>query len=188
MSKRKWVAAKLFAVLGGVGLAFGICVPRASAQVVPGGFSNANYLNYYTCNETSDEFYTGQMVLEVNGSGTFVSGALQASANAFTGGTFNSSSPPPANFCAYSLVVAGSSYLVSSDGVGVEVLSWAPPSPNTNQGACPGAFVMSDTFAMRTNGSRPSGAVVRTEITSDNFMNISASGVAADPGYGHCLK
>jgi hypothetical protein len=41
MLKRRSVAARLFAVLGGAGLAFSICVPRATARVPP--FSNTNY-------------------------------------------------------------------------------------------------------------------------------------------------
>jgi len=184
MSKRKWVAAKLFAVLGGAGLAIGICVPRAIAQLPTFEFSNANYLNRYTCNETSGKF-TGQMVLHVNGAGTYVSGTLEAPLSAFTTIT-PISVAPAANFCSYTLDVSGSSYLVSEDGIGVEVLSWTAASTNSSCPASGGTFIMSDTFVMRTNGLKPSGAVVRTEITSNNFLNQGQTTV--DPGYGHCLK
>jgi len=182
MLKRKWVAAKLFAVLGGTGLAFGLCVPRASAQVTPGSFSNANYANRYVCNEASDdEFFIALMSRFPNGAGTFTSGTMQAPDSAFTG--FSSALPPPGNFCAYTLDVAGSSYLVSSNGTGVEVLSFTGPA--TNPTGCPdspGTFEMSDSFVMRINGAKPSGAVIRTELTSDNLLDQD------EPGLGHCLK
>jgi|SRR5579883_1954703 hypothetical protein len=180
MLKRKWVAAKLFAVLGGAGLAFGLCVPSASAQApTPGNFSNANYANRYVCNLASDDdFYTALTTVFPNGGGTFTSGTMEAPVSAFV--AFDPTLPPPANFCAYSLDVAGSSYAVATNGTGVEVLSWSPAS--TNNPSCPAGFLMSDSFVMRINGAKPSGAVVRTETTSDNLLGED------EPGWGPCLK
>jgi hypothetical protein len=183
MLKRKWVAARLFAVLGGAGLAFGLCVPKANAQApTPGNFSNANYANRYVCNEASDDnFFIALMTLFPNGTGTFTTGTMQAPDSAFT--VFDAGLPPPSNYCAYTLDVAGSSYLVSSNGTGVEVLSWTGPATNNvNCPDSPGTFIMSDTFVMRINGARPSGAVVRTEVTSNNLLDED------EPGLGHCLK
>jgi hypothetical protein len=181
MLKRKWVAAKLFAVLGGAGLALGLCVPTASAAApTPGNFSNANYANRYVCNLASDDdFYTALTTIFPNGGGTFTSGTMEAPVSAFT--AFTATSPPPANFCLYTLDVAGSSYAVATDGTGVEVLSWTGAS--TNNASCPsGTFVMSDSFVMRITGARPSGAVIRTETTSDNLLEED------EPGRGHCIK
>jgi len=97
MSKRRWVAAKLFAALGGAGLALGICVPRASAAGPP-PFSNSNYSARYICNETSDSnFFTAIARLNANGAGTYNGGTLVASISAFTG--FDPASPPEDNSC-----------------------------------------------------------------------------------------
>ena len=181
MSKRRWVASKLFAVLGGAGLAIGVCVPRASAQPP---FSNANYLARYVCNVTSVEnFFTGMMKLVPNGSGTYTSGTLEASLSAVT--AFNPAVPPPGNFCMYTLDIAGSSYTVDVHGVGIEVLSWT--AATTNNALCPGmpTFTMSNAIVLRTFDTRASGAVVRTEITSNNFLG--EDGVPS-AGYGYCLK
>jgi hypothetical protein len=178
MSKRRWVASKLFAVLGGAGLAIGVCVPRASAQPP---FSNANYANRYVCNVSSDSnFFTGMMELVPNGAGTYISGTLEMPASAV--GPFNILLPPPGNFCMYTLDIAGSSYSVDVHGVGIEVLSWTTTNP-----ACPGSptFTMSNAIVLRAFDTRLSGAVVRTEITSNNFVNEAPSAFA---GYGYCLK
>jgi len=183
MSKRRWVASKLFAVLGGAGLAIGVCVPRASAQPP---FSNANYANRYICNVTADSnFFTGLMELNPNGAGTYTSGTLEAPASAV--GPFLPVAPPPGNFCMYALDIAGSSYSVDVHGVGIEVLSWTAAA--TNQGICPGApsFTMSNAIVLRTFDTRASGAVVRTEITSNNLLDEFPSGNSA-AGYGYCLK
>ena len=188
MSMRKWVARRLLAVLGGAGLAFGICVSQASAQLPP-PFSNANWANRYTCTEVLSAgglFDTGQMNIFPNGSGTFVSGKLVAPVtdNAIAG-AFNDLAPPTGNFCTYALDVAGSSYLINSNGIGVQVLNW---SPTVTTGPCivPAAYNMSETIVLRTNGVRPSGAVVRAETTSNNFLDESAAPPSA--GDGRCLK
>ena len=180
MSKRRWVGAKLLAVLGGAGLAIGVCVPRASAQPP---FSNANYLARYVCNVTAgSNFFTGMMKLVPNGAGTYISGTIEAPLSAFT--AFNPALPPPGNFCMYTLNIAGSSYSVDVHGVGIEVLSWT--GAITNSLACPdgpgGTFTMSDAIVLRTFDTRASGAVVRTEITSNNLLDTDVA------GYGYCLK
>jgi hypothetical protein len=180
MSKRKWVASKLFAVLGGAGLAIGVCVPRASAQPP---FSNANYANRYVCNVTSAlNFFTGMMEINPNGAGTYTGGTLEAPLSAFT--AFNPGVPPPGNFCMYTLDIAGSSYSVDVHGVGIEVLSWTGAA--TNSPICPdspgGTFQMSDAIVLREFDTRSSGAVVRTEITSNNLLDQDSA------GYGYCLK
>jgi len=179
MSKRRWVASKLFAVLGGAGLAIGVCVPRASAQPP---FSNANYVNRYVCGVSADDdFFTGTIVINPNGFGTYTSGTLEAPVSAFT--TFNPGAPPPGNFCLYNLDIAGSAYSVDVHGNGIEVLSWSPPSPNTNPPACPSTtFEMSNAIVLRAFDTKASGAVVRTEITSSNLLDED------DAGRGHCLK
>ena len=95
MSKRRWVASKLLAVLGGAGLAIGVCVPRASAQPP---FSNASYANRYVCGVSSDDdFFTGTMILSPNGTGTYISGTLEAPVSALA--AFNPALPPTGNFC-----------------------------------------------------------------------------------------
>jgi len=185
MSKRRWVASKLFAVLGGAGLAIGVRVPRASAQPP---FSNANYANRYVCNVTSAlNFFTGMMEINPNGAGTYTGGTLEAPLSAFT--AFNPGVPPPGNFCMYTLDIAGSSYSVDVHGVGIEVLSWTGAA--TNSIICPdgpgGTFTMSNAIVLRTFDTRASGAVVRTEITSNNLLDEFPSGNSA-AGYGYCLK
>jgi len=183
MSKRKWVAAKLFAVLGGAGLAIGICVPRASAQLLT--FSNSTYANRYVCGVSSDSnLFTGTMILTPNGSGTYVSGTLEVPVS-IDGGTFTPTLPPTGNFCTYLLNVAGSSYLVSAQGIGVEVLTWSPPSPNTNNPMCPSAtFVMSNTIVLRAYAATITGKSINTQITSSNFLGETADSA----GYGTCVK
>jgi hypothetical protein len=184
MSKRKWVAAKLFAVLGGAGLAIGICVPRASAQPPP--FSNNSYANRYICGVQSDDnFFTGTMEIVPNGSGSYVSGTLEAPVSAFT--AFNPGLPPVMNFCTYLLDVSGSSYLLSPNGLGTEVLSWSPPSPNTNPGACPTAtFIMSNEIVLRAFAATSTERSIVTETTSNNFLGEGLTSTNA--GHGTCLK
>jgi hypothetical protein len=178
MSKRKWVAAKLFAMLGGVSLAIGICVPRASAQVTVPPFSATNYANRYECNVTADEnFYTATMLLYPNGAGTYTDGSLVAALSAFT--TFNPTAPPEENTCSYSLILPASSYTVTSDGIVTEVLSWKAASANS--ASCPLTFVMSNTDVLRANVNA-AGKVQNLQITSSNLLNED------DPGKGQCLK
>ena len=84
MLKRRSVAARLFAVLGGAGLAFSICVPRATARVPP--FSNTNYGGRYICSVSArGNFFTAIMLLmpSGSGSGTYRGGTLFASVGAF---------------------------------------------------------------------------------------------------------
>ena len=110
MSKRRWVASKLLAVLGGAGLALAVWVPRASAQLT---FSNSSYANRYVCGVSSDgNLFPGTMILRPNGTGTYVSGTLEVPVSV-DGGAFTPTLPPTGNFCQYNLDVAGSSYLVN---------------------------------------------------------------------------
>lgn len=196
MLKRKWVAAKLFAALGGVGLAFGLCVPRASAantspdpNISPGSFSNANYLNRYICNESADgNLFTALIRLRPNGSGAFEAGVMQAPISA-DGGAIVGGNPPNLNFCEFDLNTNGSAYVVGTNGVGVEVLSWTAAATNSAGCATPYAtatFSSSDTFVLR-NQSRASGASISDEITSDNLLNQGAT-AATGAGYGSCSK
>lgn len=179
MSNRRWVGSGLLAVLGGATLALSISV-RASAAPPP--FSNSNYVNRYECNWTSDDnFFTSIAILNPNGSGTYSSGLLWVATNQFAG--FNPALPPNQNFCVYSLDVAGSSYSIGANGLGVEVLSWT--ALTSNNAACPtspGTFTMSDENALRTADTRPSGAAVFGWTTSNNLADQD------DPGYGPCLK
>jgi hypothetical protein len=183
MSKRKWAAAKLFAVLGGAGLAIGICAPRVSiAQPPP--FTAANYANRYECNVTSDEnFYTAVMLLYPNGAGTYTNGTLVAAGGRFF--AFDPAMPPEANTCSYSLILPSSAYVVSANGFTTEVLSWMADA--ANNAACPvstpplGSFVMSNTTALRANVTA-AGVVQNEQITSGNLLDFPF------PGYGQCLK
>ena len=198
MLKGKRIAARLVAMLGGAGLAFSFCVPRASAQGIPAGtYSNANYLNRYICNERTDSGMAPDsgiardpafaVIQEVfaNGSGTFTGGTLQAAIT--NGGVFVNTNPPSGNFCTFNLNVAGSSYSCGSNGVCVDVLSWTPAYNATAAPTCTNdfgaaTFLTSDTFVLRGYGARPSGASVRSEVTSDNFLNKDSS------GDGYCKK
>jgi hypothetical protein len=181
MLNRRRVGSGLLAVLGGATLALSISVGRA-ASAGPPPFSNSNYANRYECNLSSDDnFFTGIALLFPNGSGTYTGGTLWVATNQFAG--FNPGLPPPQNFCTYSLDVAGSSYSIGSNGLGVEVLAWTGFA--SNNAACPdspGTFTMSDTNALRTTDARASGAVILTETTSNNFADQD------DPGYGPCVK
>jgi hypothetical protein len=181
MLNRRRVGSGLLAVLGGATLALSISVGRA-ASAGPPPFSNANYANRYECNLTSDDnFFTGIALLFPNGSGTYTSGTLWVADNQFSG--FNPGSPPNQNFCTYGLDVAGSSYSISSNGLGIEVLAWtAFPTNNPLCPDSPGTFTMSDTNALRTADVRASGAVIQTWTSSNNFADQD------DPGYGPCLK
>src|SRR5215467_9034514 len=153
MSQRRWVGSGLLVVLGGATLALSVFVGRASAAA----FSNSNYANRYECNLTSDDnFFTGIALLFPNGSGTYTGGTLWVATNQFAG--FNPGLPPPQNFCTYSLDVAGSSYSIGSNGLGVEVLAWtAFLSNNPLCPVSPGTFTMSDSTVLSLN-QRPSGA------------------------------
>jgi hypothetical protein len=194
MSKRKWVAAKLFAVLGGAGLAIGLCVPRAGAQPPP--FSNNSYANRYICIVTAQKTavdadavgadavnagVTAVLRLSPNGSGSYNDGTLETPIDPFT--AFNPGLPPTSNFCTFVLDIAGSSYLLGPDGLGVEVLSWSPPSPNTNPSACPTTtFIMSNEIVLRAFAATLTGRSITTEITSNNFLDQD------EAGEGECFK
>jgi len=177
MSKRKWVAAKLFAVLGGTGLAIGICVPRATAVVPP--FSAANYANRYVCNVSDDSNgTTGVARVNPNGAGAYHSGDLQV---ALDGAVFpfDPAVPPEDNFCEFTLNTAASSYTVSASGLGTEVQSWkAVPGNNVD---CPPSFVMANAIALRTN-INANGKVQNVQLSSGNLADDD------EPGYGSCLK
>jgi len=177
MSKRKWVGAKLFAVLGGTGLALGICVPRATAVVPP--FSAKNYTNRYVCTVSDDSnSTTGVVRIRPNGSGAYNGGTLEI---ALDGAVFpfDPAAPPEDNFCTYSLVPAASSYTVSANGLGTEVQSWKPAAGNDPD--CPLSFVMSNTIALQTNVNA-GGVAQDLLLTSSNLADDG------EPGYGSCLK
>jgi hypothetical protein len=92
--------------------------------------------------------------------------------------------PASGNFCVFNLSTVGSSYSVDQKGVGVEVLSWTNPTTNPPGCATPfpaATFTTSDRFVMRAE-TKPSGAVIQTVVTSDNFLD------QGDPGGGYCLK
>ncbi|MBV8357410.1 MAG: hypothetical protein JO189_05670 [Deltaproteobacteria bacterium] len=195
MSKRQGLASKLLAVLGGAGLAIGICAARASAQAtlppLPPPWSNANFANRYVCNATSGSgdatvggnIFTGVMKINPNGAGKYTAGTLNASGSPFF--PFSPNSVPTANFCSYSLNTAGSGYAVSPQGIGTDVLLWTLTSTNT---ACPPTFVEHDIFVIRNNVTA-NNTVPRTDFTSDNFLGLHGSVIAPrDPGHGYCLK
>lgn len=182
MSKRRGLASKLFAVLGGAGLAIGICVPRANAQVPP--FSNANYANRYVCNVHADfDFVGAVMKINPNGSGGFTAGTMNAAISPFA--AFNPAGTAPTNFCSYTLDAPASSYAVSQQGIGTEVLSWTANS--TNNTSCPesspagGNFLMYNKFVLRNNVTA-NNTVPRSDITSGNLLDDG------ETGRGYCLK
>lgn len=176
MLKRQGLASKLFAVLGGAGLAIGICATRASAQAtVPPPWTNANFDNRYICNVSSNggEF-TGVMKINPSGTGVYTAGTLYASASPFA--AFNPNATPAANFCTYALNTHASTYGISSKGIGSDVLSWALTG---GPAGCPSSFVMTDTFVIRNNVTA-NNTSPRTDFTSNNFLG--------DPGAGYCIK
>jgi len=189
MSKRRWVAAKLFAVLGGAGLALGICVPRASAANPP-PFSNSNYDNRYICNVTSDEnFFTAVIRVTPNGNGTYTDGTLVTPLDSFGVVPFNPADTPEDNSCSYGLVAPSSSYVVSANGLTVEVQTWKA-SPG-NDPSCPdsplGTFVMSNEIVLRANVNA-NGKVQNASISSGNLLDQGVIFVTEDPGDGFCFK
>jgi hypothetical protein len=189
MSKRRWVAARLFAVLGGAGLAIGVCAPRALAATPP-PFSNTNYDNRYICNTTSDgNFFTAVYNVNPNGSGSYTSGTLVTPLNSFGVVPFNPADTPEDNSCSYSLVGPSSSYVVSSNGLTTEVLTWMASAGNDP--SCPdsplGSFVMSSELVLRANVNS-AGKVQQLSISSGNLLDQSVLFGVENPGDGYCLK
>ena len=128
MSDRRSVAARLFAVLVGAGLALSIGVPRATARVPP--FSNHNYAGRYVCSVSSNgNLFTAIMLVTPSGTssslgmGIYRGGTLFASVGAFF--AFDPKAPPKDNFCSYTLdnQPISSFYLVGSNGLTSEVLT-----------------------------------------------------------------
>lgn len=187
MLKRRSVAARRFAVLGGAGLALSICVTRAIARVPP--FSNTNYGGRYVCSVSSrGNFFTATMLLipsgtsSSSGMGTYRGGTLFASVGAFL--AFNAKAPPKDNFCSYSLDISPKSsfYVVGSNGLTTEVLTWMPAAGNNP--ACPatsGSFIMSQESVLRANVNK-TGEVQDTSISSGNLLDQDL------PGDGYCSK
>ena len=187
MLKRRSVAARLFAVLAGAGLALSICVPRATARVPP--FSNTNYRGRYVCSVSSrGNFFTAIMLLMPSGTGsssgmgTYRGGTLFASVGAFF--AFNPSVPPKDNFCTYSLDTSPKSsfYVVASTGLTTEVLTWMAAAGNNP--ACPAtssSFIMSQESVLRANVNK-AGEVQDTSISSGNLLDQDL------PGDGYCSK
>jgi hypothetical protein len=191
MSKRRSTAGKLFVALGGAGLALSICVPQATA-VPP--FSNTNYSGRYICNVSSaGNSFTAIMRLVPNGSGAYSGGTLVAPGSAFF--AFDPAAPPEDNSCSYSLVMPSSSYLVGSNGLATEVLTWkAVAGNNPVCPATPGSFIMSQEIVLRANVNA-NGKVQSTSISSGNLLDqgvgvsLPTADVAApDPGDGYCFK
>ena len=188
MLKRKSVAARLFAVLGGTGLALSICAPRATAARVP-PFSNNNYAGRYVCSVSSrGNFFTAIMLLMPSGTssssgmGIYSGGTLFASVGAFF--AFDPKAPPKDNFCSYTLDTSPKSsfYVVSSKGLTREVLTWMAVAPNNP--ACPatsGSFIMSQKSALGSNVD-VTGKVKNTSISSGNLLDQDF------PGDGDCSK
>jgi hypothetical protein len=188
MSKRQGLASKLLAVLGGAGLAIGICAARASAQDAskPPPWSNANYANRYICNVSSDgdlgQHLTGVMKINPNGAGKYTAGTLNASSSPFV--PFLPNATPSSNFCSYSLNTASSTYAVASNGIGTESLVWTRSTSNSL--LCPLGFTMTDKFVIRNNVTG-NNVVPRTDFTSNNFLGQHSTNFR-DPGHGYCLK
>jgi hypothetical protein len=122
MLKRRSVAARLFAVLGGTGVALSIGVPRATARVPP--FSNQNYAGRYVCSVSSNgNLFTAIVLLTPSGTssssdmGIYRSGTLFASVGAFF--AFDPKAPPKDNFCSYTLDTSPKSsfYVVGTKGL-----------------------------------------------------------------------
>jgi hypothetical protein len=185
--KRRSMAARLFAVLGGAGLALSICVPRATARVPP--FSNHNYSGRYVCGVGSNgNFFTAIMLLMPSGSnsssgtGIYSGGTLFASVGAFF--AFNPKAPPKDNFCSYTLDTQPKSsfYVVGSNGLTTEVLTWMAAAGNNP--ACPatsGSFIMSQESVLGAHLD-VTGRVNNTSISSGNLLDQDF------PGDGYCSK
>jgi len=198
MSKRQGLASKLLAVLGGAGLAIGICALRASAQEdapVPPPWTVANYANRYVCNVESttsvpttppvpgvgQNYFTGVMLINPNGRGGYQGGTLLASLTPFTGVAPTGNAL--VNFCAYSLSPTLSRYSINTNGIGAESQTWAL---NAGQNpSCAPSFTMTNSIVLRNN-STANGVVPRTDFTTDNFLGLHSTG--NDPGHGYCLK
>jgi len=180
MSKRRRLTAKKLAVLGGTGLALGLSVARASAVPPPPPFTVSNYVGRYVCNVNSDgRFYTAIMRLRPNGAGAYNGGTLVASISAFT--AFDPAAPPEDNSCSYSLVTQASRYVVSSNGLATEVLTWKAAAGNN--AACPdspGSFVMSNAIVLQAS----LGAFPRVSVSSGNLLDQGI--LSANPGDGYC--
>jgi len=196
MLKRQGLASKLLAVLGGAGLAIGICAARASAQAtIPPPWKVANYANRYICNVESttsvpmtppapgvgQNYFTGVMLINPNGRGGYQGGTLLASLTPFTGvaPTGNAS----VNFCAYSLSPSLSRYTVNANGIGLEILTWV--LNGAQNPLCAPGFTMTDSIVIRNNVTA-NNTVPRTDFTTDNFLGLHSIG--EDPGHGYCLK
>jgi len=192
MSKRQGLASKLLAVLGGAGLAIGICAARASAQAtIPPPWTVANYANRYICNVESttsaptvggQNYFTGVMLINPNGRGGYQGGSLLASLTPFTGVAPTGNAL--VNFCAYSLSPTLSHYSVNTNGIAAEILTWGL---NAGQNAsCAPSFSMTNSTMLRNN-STANNVVPRTDFTTDNFLGLHSVTVN-DPGHGYCLK
>jgi hypothetical protein len=188
MRKRQRQAPKLFALMGGAGLALGICVSSAHAAPPIPPFTNANYAERYACNLTSfdsttvpPEFFSAIIKINPDGAGGYTgTGVLKAAATAINGVDFDDTLPPRENFCFYTQDNAGSSYSIGAGGIGTEVLSWIAVAGNN--ASCPGDFVMSNTIVLKAGAMTSDNLATGTQTTSNNLMN---DGVA---GQGYCSK
>jgi hypothetical protein len=190
-SKRQGLASKLFAVLGGAGLAISICAPRANSEAPVPPWTSANYANRYICNVTSttsaipatakESFYTGIMKLNPTGKGFFQGGTLEASLTPFTGVT--PTGLPTANFCSYTLDPS-SVYTVNQNGTGTEELIWDVVSGNN--AACAPGFTMTASMVLRNNVT-DNNTVPRVDLTIDEFLGLQVPG-GTESGHGYCLK
>jgi hypothetical protein len=188
LKRRSIAAARLFAVVGGTWLALSICLPRATAARVP-PFSNTNYRGRYICSVSSrGNFFTAIMLVMPSGTssssgmGTYRGGTLFASVGAFF--AFDPTVPPKDNFCSYALDTSPKSsfYVVGSNGLTTEVLTWMAAAENNP--ACPatsGSFIMSQETVLGANVDA-TGEVQNTSISSGNLLDQDL------PGDGYCAK
>jgi len=177
MSKNENRRLKLITALGLVGLMLGLSAPMVSAQVVT--FSNANYTGRYACTDAGrNDSLTAVIKYNPNGSGAYSAGTLVASLEPFDGDA--DVVPPSADFCFYTLDIAGSSYTIAADGTGFEQLVWMAAA--TNQPGCPPNFSNQTAIGLRNMQDASGVAVIRAEFASANSLD------ANDAGHGTCLK
>ena len=177
MSRKLNRKSKIMIGLATFGLLVGLNAPRVSA------LDASNYKGRYGCGVASDEdatlgdFFTAIIRYRPNGSGAYDAGTLVASLTAFA-------TPFPVvsttgDYCKYALDVAASSYSISSQGTGFEVLSWTASS--TNPAACPASFIDETAIGLR-NDLNAAGQTARAEFVSVNLLGED------EAGHGTCYK
>jgi hypothetical protein len=176
MSTRKHRISKIVAAVGGVGLLFGLSVPKAGAFL--SSFSTKNYSGRYICTEASgDDFFTAVIRYGPNGGGAFNSGNLVAAENNFS---FPPLDPLPLAFCFYNLNLAASSYSVTATGFGFQQLFWTQTSP-TNPN-CPILSFLDQSIIALRNTPDANNDVQRADFSSVNLLD------QLEAGHGTCYK